>query len=110
MAQIDGWKIYPMNDETDWMVAHTQGEARIAYAEMLGVSVKELIDDELCEAELHELDDDELDRRTYHEEATLGPDIAGSQDSIVRRSFREELQRRIAKGDLEPELFATTNY
>jgi hypothetical protein len=89
-------------DSCDWWIARTLEEAIADYRAGWA-------DADLTEA--RELTDAELDRLVF---VDLAPDPEHGRDpeisATVRRSFRQELARRVAAGLSEPGIFASTEY
>lgn len=89
-------KVFQMND-CDWWLAPSLDEAKADYIREMGASPEELED-------AFELDDTALDRLNFTDDRAL-PD-----GELVKRPFREELERRIAAGDTGPGFFASTEW
>lgn len=86
-------KIYKVTD-CDWWIASSAEEARASIIESYGN------DDCVYPLdEIFELDGESMDRLKFYDE-----------DHGVRRTFREELNRRIENGIKGPEMFASTEY
>ena len=86
------WHVYQLN-ECDWWVARSMEEAQADYAKECGADIEDP----------HELDDAEMGRRTF-----VDCDEDESEIDGGRRSFREELERRVAAGLASPGPFAST--
>lgn len=96
-------RVFRMND-CEWWMARTLDEAKQDAAHQWGYpSVLPAEKDEMFD-EAHELSDEELARLKFVEDAEV------PRDQWVRRTFREELDRRIAAGETKPGLFACTEY
>lgn len=101
------WKIFMVND-CDWWVArdaHEAFEAAIAWhiEQSIGGTREQILEEYSVfpEDEIAEVEWSQMFRKTYVDES-------GSE--VVRRSFREELDRRVAAGLSAPELFASTEF
>lgn len=92
----DEIKIFEIND-CEWVAARSLEEAKTFYLEMVSGDTSVL--DEGCPVELTEL---QLDRMTYSDDQ--------GDPNASKRSFREELQKRIAAGVQFPEYFATSEF
>lgn len=92
-------KIFKMN-ASDWCAAKTLDDAKLALAKTLGNGeVDKAFEDEYIENP-HEVEDRFLDSLVFTDD-----DI-----SATTRSFRQELQRRINKGEVFPQYFASSEY
>jgi hypothetical protein len=89
-------KVFEMND-CDWWLANSAEEA---LADIRGVSPS--ASDAPPEIAPRELTDEELDRLIFSDDL--------SEPNAAKRTFREELNRRIAAGVTTPEPFASTEY
>ena len=89
--------IYAMND-CDWMAGESLESVKTLY---LAENAGGLPEDEALD-EPHELNDHEMDRLRFHDDDAENPDDY--------RTFRQELNRRIANGDKFPCFFASTEY
>jgi len=87
-------KVFKMNDY-EWWMAESIEEAKKQYA----VYLKGVVGDDEIENDPEELTDGDLERLNYVDD----------YDQSISRSFKEELDRRIAKGD-KGGFFATTEY
>jgi hypothetical protein len=92
-------RVFRIND-CDWWMARTSEDAKASYLEILGP----MPDDEAFD-DPHELSDAELDRLMF-----VDVDDHDQPLKKTRRTFREELQRRIDAGVTVPEMFASTEY
>ncbi len=93
--------VYQLND-FEWWMAPSLEEAIALAMKTTGCSREEQVD-ETC----HELTDAELDKLRF-----IDADEPGAEEpegGWPNRSFREELEARIAAG-CEAEMFATTEY
>ena len=88
------WAVFAMND-CDWWVARSLDEAIASYFEAIGDDNQKMTDG------AHELSETDLDRLQF-------TDPGRDQQDPVRRSFREELARRVAEGIRGPGMFAST--
>lgn len=88
---IDGFSIFQMN-EYDWMMARSLEEAKEKYPDF--VDPAEFVDE-------REITESELDRLTFYDENA----VKGS-----KRTFREELKRRINAGENYPQFFASSEW
>lgn len=93
MDEVSGFKIFQMND-CDWWMAPTLEEAVRDVKETYG-------DEPEMWEDAHELTEAGLDKMQF-------TDFDDDGDPI-KRSFREELQRRIAAGP-KTEMFASTEF
>lgn len=85
------WRVFQMNDHPEWWIARTLEEAKAAVAEAWGDDDPELVVDAF------ELSDESLSAETLTDDEA---------DPPVKRTFREELDLRIARGLAAPEFFA----
>jgi len=90
------WRVFKLTD-CEWWVARTMAEAIEDYTRVTGEPVEK--DD------AHELTDADMDRLQFVDTDEGDLPIRGP-----RRSFSEELARRVAEGLHRPELFACTEY
>jgi hypothetical protein len=88
-------KVFSMN-ECDWWMAPTREQAIADYLAMTGLDADECIDDP------HELSDESMQTLKY-------VDDCNDTGEVVKRTFAEELERRIASGVVS-EFFASTEY
>lgn len=91
------WRIFEMNDHPEYWIARSLDEAKEAAFDAWGGEVEDADD-------AYELSDDALDVLTldvadYERDADAEP---------IKSTFREELNRRIAKGLTGPEFFAAS--
>lgn len=86
-----------MND-CDWWLAHSAEEASADMMKMYGATPA----DELSPDGPRELTEAELDKLIFSDDL--------SEPNAAKRTFREELARRIAAGVTTPEPFASTEY
>jgi hypothetical protein len=88
------WHVYQMNDHPEWWIARTLDEAREAASAAWGDHDPELTEDafELCDESMIEMTLDCSEDPGFY--------------SPIVRTFREELDRRIAAGLSAPEFFA----
>ena len=103
----NGWHVYRMNDY-EWWLARTLEEAKADAARCWGYTLEQAEAEEMFD-EPHELDAGELDRLTFVDDTQL------PEGALVRRSFREELEMRVASlrekgGEMRPERFAVTDW
>lgn len=91
----DTIKVFKVSD-CDWFAAKTAKEAR-----QCAIEWTENDEWEWDEDEIEELTDEQMNRFTYREE---------DEPEATRRTFREELDRMIARGDKFPCMFASTDY
>lgn len=89
-------KIFEMND-CDWWLANTAEEAKADFREIYGSH----------EHDFHpegprELTGEELDKLIFSDDL--------SEPNAAKRTFREELERRLSAGVTSPEPFASTEY
>ena len=90
-------KIFSMND-CDWMAAETLEEATAVYLRDFGggLDADEALD------QPHEVSEAGMDRLRFHDDDAETPEDY--------RTFRQELQVRMARGDKFPCFFASTEY
>jgi hypothetical protein len=102
-TDFDGWQVYRLND-CEWWLARSLEEAKKDAAECWGFTLEEAEEEDLFD-DPHALDAHALDTLTF---------VDHFEDTPVRRTFREELALRVSegkqKGDLAPQLFATTEW
>jgi hypothetical protein len=82
--------------ECEWMAASSLEEAIAGYLKETGMS-----QEDIAEEDPVEVADSELDRLIFTDD---------EGETSVKRTFREELARRIAEGAEFPTLFATTEF
>lgn len=96
-------KVFAMND-CDWVAAETAEDAVALYMKETGLSREEALEgkdqpDEMTEAQMLE------EKFLAYEE-----DDEGDPLSPTTRTFREELDRRLAAGETFPCFFASTEH
>jgi hypothetical protein len=94
------WRVFKVND-CDWYIARTLEEAIATWVRDTGWNDCDDFED------ARELSEAELDRLKFIEDREL------PREDWVRRTFREELDRRSASGapeDRKPGMFASTEY
>lgn len=90
-------KIFRMND-CDWWQAGSFEEAKADYKHTTGIGEEDLDD-------AREVIEEELDRLKFIE------NYDGPKSEWIKRTFREEMQRRILAGEAtKPGCFACTEY
>lgn len=95
-------RVFRIND-SEWWMARSLTEAKQDYLATVGLmSEEEAFDD------ARELTDVELDSLQFRDED--GIDLDGGTQKGDKRSFREELEGRIASGATRPQPFASTEY
>ena len=95
-------RVFRIND-SEWWMARTLAEAKQDYLATVGpMSEEEAFDD------ARELTDAELDSLQFRDDE--GIDLDGGTEKGGKRSFREELQGRIAARATCPQPFASTEY
>lgn len=88
------FRVYQLNDY-EWWMARSLEDAIADWCSVTGCTTEDCDD-------ARELTDAELDSFRFFDE---GVDESGN---TITRTFREELARRVAAGETEPQLFATT--
>lgn len=96
------WRVFYMND-CEWWVARSLEEAKVDAAKAWGCSVATAEADGMYD-DPYELCDAELERLKFVVDREL------PEKQWKRITFREELERRVAVGMMQPELFACTEY
>jgi hypothetical protein len=92
------WRVYRLND-CEWWIARSLEEARSSYTQTTGVDGEHAFDSE------NELTDAQLESLFFVDRDDNDVPLKKS-----RRTFLEELRRRVAAGLAAPELFASTEY
>jgi hypothetical protein len=88
-------KLWQFND-VDWVAAETQKDAEECFASVMD---PDLIDRD----EIRELTEEEMNRLIFLDDP-YNPDESG------KRSFREELDAMVSRGEAFPSMFATSEY
>jgi hypothetical protein len=103
MEAIGGIKIFTMND-SEWYAGASADDALKGMAENLGFEDIEACRAEYCtDGPIVELDEDELETKTFVDEAEDGSDGE-------KRTFRAQLTQMIANGEEFPCFFASTEF
>jgi hypothetical protein len=89
-------RIFRMND-CDWWLATTLEAAKADYKHQTGIDLEDIED-------AREVTEEEMDRLKFIE------NYDGPKSGWIKRTFREELQRRITDGEAKPGCFASTEY
>ncbi len=100
MSESEKPKVFRMND-CDYYMAFTQSLAVEKARDDYGIRVGDTLGQEMFE-DCREMTKEEMDEHNYVD------DMDNPQSS--RRTFAEELQRRIDEGDTSPQLFASTEH